>query len=246
MTHLSTERIVDGYKLTFSEVFETPELIYDGAKWHLTTEWIRTTDSLRAKIISILYNSRASLFKNSPSQKTLENLLLPWVVINESGDMLFKCDLPLPDSNKEGKGKIVVNGITIKQAGITPDWLISSYDENTPVVEFDWNESSSMPETEFREITLIESEVPLEDTADTLRLNTDEEYNTRKFAAKERVKEARLKAILARRAAEVETTRYYTQFSIGDNESTFSEYDISDYSDDESQNEDDEKPNSEA
>jgi len=248
MTHLTTERISDGYKLTFSSPFETPDLLYDGVNWQLTTEWIRATDSLRARIISILYNSRTSLFKNSPSQKTLENLLLPWVIINNTGEMLFNCKLPLPESTKEGTGKIVVNGITIRQTGITPNWLIAEYVEITPVVEFDWNEvpASSLPETEFREITLIESEVPSEDTTDTLRLNTDEEYNTRKFAAKERVKEARLKAILARRAAEVETNRYYSDFSIADNESTFSEYDISDYSEETDQESEDEKKVSEA
>jgi hypothetical protein len=47
------------------------------------------------------------------------------------------------------------------------------------------------------------------------------------------VKEARLKAILARRAAEVETSRYYNDFATADNESSFSEYDISDYEEEE-------------
>lgn len=240
MSHMTTERIADGYILTFSEAIETPELSYDGEKWSLSQEWMRATDSLRVKVISLLYNSRNSLFKNSPSQKTLENLLKPWTIINDNGDMDFNCELPKPDSSKEGKGKIVVNGLTIRQSGITPNWLVKEYSENTPVVEFNWaEETSSLPaiETEFREITLIESEVPSEDTADTLRLNTDEEYNARKFAAKERVKEARLKAILARRAAEVETSRYYNDFATGDNESSFSEYDISDYEEEESEEE---------
>jgi hypothetical protein len=100
------------------------------------------------------------------------------------------------------------------------------------VVDFDWNESTSL-ESEIREITLIEAEVPSENNGDTIHLNTDEEYNARKFAAKERVKEARLKAILARRAAEVETNRYFNDFNINEAESTFSEYDISDFSEDE-------------
>jgi hypothetical protein len=242
MTQLTTERISDGYKLTFSEPIDTPELSFDGEKWIINQEWMRATDSMRVKVITLLYNSRASLFKNSPSQKTLENLLTPWVIIDDSGDMKFNCELPKPNCEKDGKGKIVVNGLTIRQSGITPNWLITSFSENTPVVEFNWSEESEpeqLPsiETELREITLIESEVPFEETSDTLRLNTDDEYNARKFAAKERVKEARLKAILARRAAEVETNRYYNDFSTGDNESSFSEYDISDYEEDESEEE---------
>ena len=232
MSQLTTERIPDGYKLTLSEMIQTPELSYDGTKWTITTEWMRATDSVRSEVITLLYNSRATLFKNSPSQKTLENLLVPWVIISADNEVNFNCVLPLPDSNKEGKGIIVINGLTIKQTGITPNWLIKEFNVTTPVVEFDWSEPvpSDSLEGEFREITLIESEVPSEDNNDTLQLNTDEEYNARKFAAKERVKEARLKAILTRRAAEVETQRYYNDFSVNDNESSFSEYDISDLS----------------
>jgi hypothetical protein len=234
MNHLTTERIADGYKLTFSENLFTPELSYDGTKWVLSQEWMRATDSLRVRVITILYNSRTSLFKNSPSQKTLENLLSPWVIITEDGAMNFNCELPKPDSSKEGKGIIAISGLTIRQSGITPNWLINTFTENTPVVDFNWEQSSTSGlESELREITLIESEVPSEDAHDTLHLHTDEEYNARKFAAKERVKEARLKAILARRAAEVETNRYYGEFTTGDNESTFSEYDISDFEQDE-------------
>lgn len=252
MTQLTTERISDGFKINLTEMIKTSELSYDGSKWIFTQEWMSELDLLRSKIVTLLFNSRAKLFKNSPSQKTLENLLVPWVTMDDNGDM--NCDLPLPDSTKEGKANIVINGLFIKQAGITPIWQIASYSENTPVVDFDWTDrcegsegneanegnegSNSAVETEFREITLIESEVPSEENEDTLRLNTDDEYNSRKFAAKERVKEARLKAILARRAAEVETTRYYNNFSNGDCESTFSEYDISDFDEEESETED--------
>lgn len=232
MNHLTTERIEDGYKLTFSEPIETSELEYDGSNWKVTQEWMKETDTLRGKLVALLYNSRATLFKTSPSQKTLENLLLPIIVVNETGSLDLVCQLPSP--GPAGKGTPVINGLLIKKAGITPTWTVKTYSENTPVVEFDWNEAgSATTESELREITLIESEVPAEDSSVPLRLNTDEEYNARKFAAKERVKEARLKAILARRAAEVETTRYYNDFSTGENESTFSEYDISDFDEEE-------------
>jgi hypothetical protein len=240
MTHLTTERIADGFKLTFSDNLETPELLFDGAKWKISQEWMRATDALRVKVVTLLYNSRASLFKNSPSQKTLENLLTPWTVITDSGELQFNCDLPKPESTKDGKGVVVISGIVIKQSGIAPIWVIKSYCENTPVVDFSWSEESEPVqaiESELREITLIESEVPCEDNDDLLKLNTDEEYTARKFVAKERVKEARLKAILARRAAEVETNRYFNDFAIGDNESTFSEYDISEYEEEDSEEE---------
>lgn len=239
MNHITTERIEDGYKLTFSEPLETSELEYDGTSWKVTQEWMKETDSLRGTLVTILYNSRASLFKTSPSQKILENLLLPLSVVNEKGTLDLVCQLPSPGQTA-GKGKPVITGLLIKKAGITPLWTVRTYSENTPVVEFDWNEDgSATTETELREITLIESEDANADAP--LRLNTDEEYNARKFAAKERVKEARLKAILARRAAEVETTRYYNDFTTGENESTFSEYDISDFDEEEEESEGEEE-----
>jgi hypothetical protein len=239
MNRLTTETIPDGYKLTFSEALKTPELSYDGSNWVFTEDWMEKTESIRDNVVTLLYNTRTSLFKNSPSRNTLEKLLTPWLIVGSDGSKKFICDLPKPDSTKVGKGFVDINGITIKKAGITPTWLIRKYDETTPVVDFDWNETSSTGETELREITLIESEVPSEGVSVPFRLNTDEEYNARKFAAKERVKEARLKAILARRAAEVETTRYYDEFTNGDNESSFSEYDISDFDEEEDEEEGD-------
>lgn len=239
MNHLTTERIEDGYKLTFSEPLETSELEYDGSSWQVTQEWMKQTDSLRGTLVTLLYNSRATLFKTSPSQKTLENLLLPMTVVNDVGELSLVCQLPSPGPTA-GKGKPVINGLLIKKAGITPTWAVRTYSENTPVVEFDWNEAgSATTESELREITLIESEDAGADAP--LRLNTDEEYNARKFAAKERVKEARLKAILARRAAEVETTRYYNDYTTGENESTFSEYDISDFDEEEEDEEEEQE-----
>jgi len=222
----------DGYRLDFETPEETPELEFNGSMWVSNAQWIAATETLRASVVSVLYDSRDKLFKTSPTQKTLENLMAPWVVIDVSGNYSIKCDVPMPENLKSGKGILSLIGIVIKKTGISPIWIIKSYSENTPVVDFDWNESTSL-ESEIREITLIEAEVPSENNGDTIHLNTDEEYNARKFAAKERVKEARLKAILARRAAEVETNRYFNDFNINEAESTFSEYDISDFSEDE-------------
>jgi len=91
-------------------------------------------------------------------------------------------------------------------------------------------------DNEIREINLVDDETP---TEPVLQLQTDADYNARKFATKERVREARLKAILARRAAQVETQRYFEEFNNNDNESSFSEYDISDFSEEEADAEED-------
>lgn len=232
MKLLAPERTAEGYKLGFSESAITPELSFDGTNWIVSTEWMRATDALRLRVLGLLFEARNSLFKTSPSQKTLELLLTPWVVIDVSGTYTIKCQLPLPESQKNGKGVLGLVGVLIKRDVILPLWAIQMYTENTPVVDFDWDETS--PDTELREVTLFESE-STSDGAQVIHLQTDEEYTTRKFVAKERVKEARLKAILARRAAEVETNRYFNEFSFADNESTFSEYDISDFSEEETE-----------
>ena len=55
------------------------------------------------------------------------------------------------------------------------------------------------------------------------------EWEARKFLAKERVREARLKAQIARHLAAKEEERYYRQFGDPDDgESHFSDYDLSD------------------
>ena len=228
-------RTPEGFKIALENPEEASLLTFDGSNWLVDTEWLRATDSLRTKLLGLLYESRNTLFKISPTMKMLETLLTPWVLIDVSGNMNFNCDLPIPLSQKDGKGTLELTEILIKQSGITPRWNVKSYYENTPVVDFEW--ANENIESDFREITLIDSEVPTENSEIPLQLYTDEEYNARKFAAKERVKEARLKAILSRRSAEVETQRFYNDFSLNDEESTFSEYDISDLSEEEEEEE---------
>jgi len=232
MKLLTPERSTEGFRIRLAEPVQTPELHYVAAAWVANSEWMRATDSLRARLLTVLYDAKDTLFKTSPTRKTLENLLAPLVVIDSSGALLIQCSLPVPTIPKDGVGVIELTGINIQKSGIIPTWHIKTYVENTPVVDFDWDEQPPANDNEIREINLIDETVP-SDATDTLRLHTDAEYNARKFATKERVKEARLKAILARRAAEVETQRYFEEFNINDNESSFSEYDISDFSEDE-------------
>jgi hypothetical protein len=80
---------------------------------------------------------------------------------------------------------------------------------------------------ETREIQLDD----LEDapaTAAPMRIRT-REWEARKFMAKERVRETRLKAQIAAHLAHKEESRYYAQFGdLEDGESHFSEYDLTD------------------
>jgi len=236
MRLLSPEKTSDGFQIFFQEACQTPDLNFSGEKkqWVLKPEWMAETDKIRGIVLEKLFENRSVYFKTAPTLKTLETLFTPWVVVDENGETVFKSELPVPETDKDSKGIIELMGIAIKKTGISPVWRIKELIEITPVVDFDWSESKDGED--LREITLLEPELSNENGTDTIKLTTDEEYNARKFAAKERVKEARLKAILSRRAAEVETDRYYAEFAINDNESSFSEYDLSEFSEEEEEN----------
>ena len=230
MRLLTPERSTEGFAILLDEPIQTPEIRFDGTAWIPSTTWMLATDTLRARVLALLYDTKTTVFKNSPTKKTLENLFRPLVVLDPSGALVIQTTLPLPTSTKEGVAILEMTGITIQKSGISSTWNIQSYVENTPVVDFEWEDASVINDNEIREINLIDDETP---TEPVLQLQTDADYNARKFATKERVREARLKAILARRAAQVETQRYFEEFNNNDNESSFSEYDISDFSEEE-------------
>jgi hypothetical protein len=77
-------------------------------------------------------------------------------------------------------------------------------------------------------------EVHLDDVAPATGISApthirSREWEARKFMAKERVREARLKAQMADRIAAREERRFYTQFGdLDETESHFSEYDLTD------------------
>lgn len=90
--------------------------------------------------------------------------------------------------------------------------------------------AAAIADEDTREINLDDI-APAPPDSETFRIRS-REWETRKFLSKERVREARLKAQIATRLAEREETRFYTQFGeLDDNESRFSDYDLSDAED---------------
>ena len=47
----SPEPLPDGFKLKISEPLETSELTYDVSGWQVNSEWMRVTDTLRARVL---------------------------------------------------------------------------------------------------------------------------------------------------------------------------------------------------
>jgi hypothetical protein len=88
-----------------------------------------------------------------------------------------------------------------------------------------------------REINIDMDSAPVK-----LNHHEDRDYLDRKFAAKERVKEARLKAQVAKKMAQREINFFYENFALDDDESTFSDYDLTDNEEDEYEDEEEEAP----
>jgi hypothetical protein len=86
-----------------------------------------------------------------------------------------------------------------------------------------------------REINIDMDSAPVK-----LNHHEDRNYLDRKFAAKERVKEARLKAQVAKKMAQREINFFYENFALDDDESTFSDYDLTDNEEDEYEDEEEE------
>jgi hypothetical protein len=122
-------------------------------------------------------------------------------------------DIETVDGDEEGSGDETL----FKRVSVGPDTGASGAVAN----------AIAGADQETREIQLDEiAEAP--DSAEPFRIRS-REWETRKFLAKERVREARLKAQIAARLADKEENRFYTQFGeLDDAESRFSDYDLSD------------------
>ena len=114
---------------------------------------------------------------------------------------------------------------------ITPVWDLSQItkDEQTETISlFDDALTVDSADEESREIKLEDlddgnGEAPAPPTRIRSR-----EWETKKFMAKERVREARLKAQIALRMSQTEEARFFRIFGdLDDAESNFSDYDLS-------------------
>lgn len=157
----------------------------------------------------------------------LEGLLMTMTSIDPVWTLLDVCpnedldrislfgDIETVDGDDEDSGDETL----FKRVSVGPD--VGSGSAPTTAI------SGAAADQETREIQLDEiADAP--DSGEPFRIRS-REWETRKFLAKERVREARLKAQIAARLADKEETRFYTQFGeLDDRESRFSDYDLSD------------------
>jgi hypothetical protein len=133
----------------------------------------------------------------------------------------------LPTATAPGTASLALQGLTMSATAITPVWMIENF---TPDPEEDrislFGEEDESPET--REIVLDVIEIASRVSTGVPMQIRNREWEAKKFLAKERVREARLKAQVAEHIARKEESRFLATYGdLDDNESNFSEYDLS-------------------
>lgn len=221
-----------GYYLALQPAISAPAVRWVNNAWQLTQEWSEWAATLREALLQELV-AHPTWFSRPPRQDILSPIFGPWSGTNMAGHHVFTVDTPeVPGGSGEAVWEL--QGILMSSTAIKPVFAVISSqadpDEDRISLFGDGEtvEADSEPEPETREIQLEEIEMGSPaDTAPTRVRNR--EWEARKFLAKERVREARLKAQIAARLADKEERRFYAQFGeLDDGESHFSEYDLTD------------------
>lgn len=245
------KRTPDGFHLAIDPAVSTPTVRWNSvaSKWECSPEMASWLATQRTVLVGELV-SHGNWFSRPPRREVLEVMFSPWTGSNETGGSVdetddtsngvqFVCPTPIlpEDAQKDGcSATWAMVGILMTSKMISPVWSIAEI-QNDPsgpsdtISLFD-GDTDTDADADGREIQFHEIESDLQ-TAPT-KLKT-REWEARKFLGKERVREARLKAQIAKRIAKKEESRYYEQFGDPDeNESRISDFDLTDTDSDES------------
>ena len=226
------KRTAAGYFLALQPPVQSPSIRWTTTgTWDLSGDvsgtWRSWADSQRLTLLGELL-SHGSWFSRPPRRDLLDPLFSPWV----SHSATLSCQGPrIPGSADESSGTAIwqLDGLLMTGSSIDPVWSIASAtpDESLDRISlFGGDSDDGASSVGLREIQIEEIEDAPASPPAQIR---SREWEARKFLAKERVREARLKAQIARHMAAKEEARYYRLFGeLDDGESHFSEYDLSD------------------
>jgi hypothetical protein len=212
---------------------KSPRAQFNGV-WIPTVEWREWSDKKRAELLGELL-SHGTWFKGTPRRDVLESLFPPWVGLSMSGALQFSCAAPsIPE--KDGSGAWELQAITIASSGIKPVWTLVDF---TPDPEDDkvslFGEaltaecSSSDSEGEDREIRIEDIPEATGSGNEPITRIRNRTWNAQRYAAKASVREAYLKMRIAEVLAQKEEARFIKHFGqLNDDESQFSDYDLTD------------------
>ena len=215
-----------GYSLTLNPPVKSPTLKTTGSAWIPTDEWAVWADNQRKQLLGDLM-SHGNWFSRPPRHDVIDPLFAPWIGKNMKGDLQFFG--ALPPMTGPGSANLSLQGLTMTTTAISPVWVAADFvpdPEDDKISLFGDEGDDSRSET--REIQIDEIEPASPAAAPTQIRNRD--WEAKKFLAKERVREARLKAQVAEHIARKEESRFYSIYGdLEDGESNFSEYDLSEY-----------------
>ena len=216
------EKTASGFQIRVSQ---KPALLtkWEGGKWKNDEELLAVIMETRRQLIDMLYEKRSSWFSSAPTKSQLTKLMKGWDTKN----------LAMPsDTTKNYSGSQTLTAVQIFAEGIIPRWTSSVWQvDEVSKISMPWTQGSDDELEEIddsREINIDVDSAPVK-----LNHHEDRNYLDRKFAAKERVKESRLKAQVAKKMAFREINFFFENFTLDDDESTFSDYDLTDNEDDE-------------
>ena len=229
------KRTAAGYYVALGSPVKAPALRWANGTWIHSTEWSTWATGQRGHVLDELL-ANPKWFSRPPRRDILEPIFGPWDARNMQGNWLFACKGPEVPGEPSGSAAWTFQGVMMSSSSITPVWALTDVvmDEQQDTISLfgDGDSEAGDGETvdgngegETREIQLDD----LEDApaaATPMRIRT-REWEARKFMAKERIRESRLKAQIAARLAHKEESRYYSQFGdLDETESHFSEYDL--------------------
>jgi len=216
------EKTASGFLIRISQ---KPALLtkWEGGKWKNDEELLAVIMETRRQLIDMLFEKRTTWFSSAPTKSMLTKLMKGWDTKN----------LAMPsDTSKNYSGSQTLTAVQISGEGIFPRWTSSVWQiDEVSKISMPWAQGSDDELEEIddsREINIDVDSAPVK-----LNHHEDRNYLDRKFAAKERVKEARLKAQVAKKMAFREINFFFENFTLDDDESTFSDYDLTDNEDDE-------------
>jgi len=216
------EKTASGFLIRISQ---KPALItkWEGGKWKNDEELLAVIMETRRQLIDMLYEKRNTWFSSAPTKTQLTKLMKNWDTKSLAAP---------PAENKNYSGSQTLTAVQITAEGIVPRWTSSVWQvEEVSKISMPWIQVSDDELEEIddsREINIDVDSAPVK-----LNHHEDRDYLDRKFAAKERVKESRLKAQVAKKMAYRELNFFFEHFTLDDDESTFSDYDLTDNEEDE-------------
>jgi hypothetical protein len=210
-----------GYYLALTSPVASPRLRWSGSEWVLTDEWATWANEHRNKLIGELL-SHGNWFSRPPRRDLIEPLFPPWTSKSMQNTQQISCKPP--QAPGVGASVWTLEGLTMTATSVTPNWTVSNYEAEQDTISL-FGDGETVDEEEEREIQFDDIELASPAAAPTRMRNR--EWEAAKFLAKERVREARLKVQIAERMAAKEESRFYAKYGeLDDDESHFSEYDL--------------------